>query len=218
MLPPPAAERPTAAASLLDAAIATAGRCSRAGRWQGRSRIRKLPERHRLLLTSWQCWPTTPAAPFTAPGTCRRRTRWGRYRCGGGGGGCAAAAVVCGGRGSAAEWCGVGCCPLLPSASVRHPPSLWSCQCPSAPPLLSCLQTLLTTTSPLPLPFSYPSMFCPLPFALQTLLITDSLFRTTDLRRRKKCVALVDEVTAGAPPQLVVWLGSWVGGWPSVQR
>lgn len=88
LLPPPAADRPTAAASLLDAAIATAGRCSRAGRWQGRSRIRKLPERHKLLLTSWQCWPTTPAAPFTAPGTCRRRTRWGRYRC------VAAAAVV----------------------------------------------------------------------------------------------------------------------------
>jgi hypothetical protein len=37
-----------------------------------------------------------------------------------------------------------------------------------------------------------------LPVFLQTLLITDSLFRTTDLRRRKKCVALVDEVTAGA--------------------
>ena len=138
---------------------------------------------------------------FYGPGHVQAAHEMGAIQvCGGGGGGCAAAAVVCGGRGSAAEWCGVGCCPLLPSASVRHPPSLWSCQCPSAPPLLSCLQTLLTTTSPLPLPFSYPSMFCPLPFALQTLLITDSLFRTTDLRRRKKCVALVDEVTAGAPP------------------
>ena len=41
-----------------------------------------------------------------------------------------------------------------------------------------------------------------LPSALltvQTLLITDSLFRTTDVKKRKKMVALVDEVTAGAP-------------------
>lgn len=40
-----------------------------------------------------------------------------------------------------------------------------------------------------------------LPSALltvQTLLITDSLFRTTDVKKRKKMVALVDEVTAGA--------------------
>ncbi|PRW60647.1 PELOTA 1 isoform X1 [Chlorella sorokiniana] len=33
--------------------------------------------------------------------------------------------------------------------------------------------------------------------AIQTLLITDSLFRTTDIKKRKKMVALVDEVTAG---------------------
>lgn len=33
--------------------------------------------------------------------------------------------------------------------------------------------------------------------AIQSLLITDSLFRTTDVAKRKKCVALVDGVAAG---------------------
>ena len=51
----------------------------------------------------------------------------------------------------------------------------------------------------------------------QTLLITDSLFRTNDIQRRKKIVALVDEVTAGGgccacillpPCAQLVWVGA----------
>lgn len=43
--------------------------------------------------------------------------------------------------------------------------------------------------------------------AVQTLLITDSLFRTNDTARRKKYVQLVDEVEAGGwAPSLLLLL------------
>ncbi|PSC74054.1 PELOTA 1 isoform X1 [Micractinium conductrix] len=47
--------------------------------------------------------------------------------------------------------------------------------------------------------------------AIQSLLITDSLFRTTDVKKRKKMVALVDEVTAGGG-QVHVFSGMHASG------